>query len=245
MTKRFFITGTDTDIGKTLATCALLQAAKRAGWRAAGYKPVAAGCRQTADGARNDDALALLADSGISLPYAQVNPLALLAATSPHLACRDEGRTLDPAVMSQGLDRLARQAQWVFVEGAGGWYTPLGDALTFDQWVAAERLPVILVVGLKLGCINHALLTALAIRQCGLPLAGWIANDLSPAPHRRADYLATLRQRLDAPLLGEIPWLADPGTAALADYIDLGPLLARHGAQGDVSGTDGNGEGRR
>lgn len=227
MTQRYFITGTDTDIGKTLATRALLQAAKGAGWRAVGYKPVAAGCRRTADGTRNDDALALQADSGIRVPYEQVNPLALLAATSPHLAGRDEGRTLDPAVMTHGLEILARQAHWVFIEGAGGWFTPLGDNLSFDQWVADQHLPVILVVGLKLGCINHALLTAQAIRQAGLPLAGWIANDLSVTPHRRADYLATLRQRLDTPLLGEIPWLADPDTAALADFIDLGPLLAR------------------
>ncbi|NDL62800.1 dethiobiotin synthase [Acerihabitans arboris] len=236
--QHFFITGTDTDIGKTLATCALLQAAKLAGWRAVGYKPVAAGCRRTLAGARNDDALALIASSGVGVSYEQVNPLAFLAATSPHIACRDEGRHIDPAVMSRGLAVLARQAQWVFIEGAGGWFTPLGDTLGFDQWVAGERLPVILVVGLKLGCINHALLTALAIRQAGLPLAGWIANDLSPEPHRRGDYLAALRQRLGAPLLGEIPWLADPGTATLAHYIDLGPL-ARAIGWGDGVNGDG------
>lgn len=225
-TQRFFITGTDTDIGKTLATCALLQAAKAAGIVAAGYKPVAAGCRQTAEGARNDDALALMAHSGIALDYDQVNPLALMAATSPHIAGREEGRYVDPALLSSGLAELAQRAQWVLVEGAGGWFTPLNDTQTFDGWVADERLPVILVVGLRLGCINHALLTALAVRQAGLTLAGWIANDLSPAPHRRADYMATLRQRLPGPLLGEIPWLDSPSTASLAQYISLAPLKA-------------------
>ncbi|WP_413739226.1 dethiobiotin synthase [Sodalis sp. RH21] len=230
MHKRFFITGTDTDIGKTLATCALLQAANRAGLSAVGYKPVAAGCELTDEGPRNDDALALRANSSVRVTYRQVNPLAFCEPTSPHLASRDEGRPIDPQVLSRGLRELETLAQWVLVEGAGGWFTPLGDSLTFDRWVAAERLPVILVVGMKLGCINHALLTALAIRQAGLPFAGWIANDLSPAPHRRADYLATLRQRLDAPLLGEIPWLKEPAGADLAQYINLAPLVNRPSA---------------
>lgn len=225
MTKRFFITGTDTDIGKTLAACALLQAVNRAGWTSVGYKPVAAGCRPSPDGPRNDDALALAASASVTVAYRQVNPVALLAPTSPHIASRDEGRSIDPLVLSQGLRELERLAQWIIVEGAGGWLTPLGDDVSFDQWVVAEQLPVILVVGMKLGCINHALLTALAIRQAGLPLAGWIANDLSSEPHRRADYLATLRQRMGAPLLGEIPWLTEPARADLAGYIHL-PLLS-------------------
>lgn len=221
MTKTYFITGTDTDIGKTLATCALLQAAGHSGGRTLGYKPVASGCRQTKAGPRNGDALALSANSTVRLPYGQINPLAFLEATSPHIASRDEGRPIDAAILSLGLAVLQAQADWVFVEGAGGWFTPLGERLMFAQWVAAEKLPVILVVGLKLGCINHALLTALAVRQAGLSLAGWIANDLSPEPHRRADYLATLEQRLGAPLLGEIPWLREPSTAAMGQYIHL------------------------
>ena len=224
MTKSYFITGTDTDIGKTLATCALLQAANRAGHQTAGYKPVASGCRYIGGELRNGDALALADNSRVRVPYRQTNPLAFLEATSPHIASRDEKRPIDPAVLSQGLAYLQARADRVFVEGAGGWFTPLSETLTFAQWVAAERLPVILVVGIKLGCINHALLTALAIRQAGLPLAGWIANYLSAEPHRLTDYLATLRQWLDAPLLGEIPWLTDPEKAPLAEYIDLTPL---------------------
>lgn len=224
MNNRFFITGTDTDIGKTVAACALLQALKRAGGEAVGYKPVAAGCRTTADGPRNDDALALAASASVVVTYRQVNPVALLAPTSPHIACRDEGRAIDPRMLSQGLRELEGLATWIIIEGAGGWFTPLSDGFSYDQWVVAERLPVILVVGIKLGCINHALLTALAIRQAGLPLAGWIANDLSSEPHRRKEYLETLHQRLMAPLLGEIPWLEDPACADLAGYIDLRPL---------------------
>ncbi|MEA9390549.1 dethiobiotin synthase [Acerihabitans sp. TG2] len=224
MNKRFFITGTDTDIGKTVAACALLQAVKRAGGKAVGYKPVAAGCRETTDGPRNDDALALLSNASVVLTYRQVNPVALLAPTSPHIASRDESRVIDPLLLSEGLRELEGLAPWVIVEGAGGWFTPLNDDVSYDQWVVAERLPVILVVGIKLGCINHALLTALAIRQAGLPLVGWIANDLSCEPHRRTEYLATLRQQLRAPLLGEIPWLTDPACADLAAYIDFRTL---------------------
>ncbi len=225
MTKTYFITGTDTDIGKTLATCALLQAANGDGRRTAGYKPVASGCIETPEGLRNPDALALSANGNVRLPYALINPLAFREATSPHIASGDERRPIDASVLSRGLAAVQARAEWVFVEGAGGWFTPLSDNLTFAQWVAAERLPVILVVGLKLGCINHALLTALAVRQAGLTLAGWVANDLSPAPHRRADYLATLKQRLGAPLLGEIPWLNEPAAAPLGHYLDLALLV--------------------
>jgi len=224
VTKTYFITGTDTDIGKTLSTCALLQAANRAGYRTLDYKPVASGARMTPQGLRNDDALALSGNSSVQLPYEQINPFTFLAATSPHIASREEQRPIDPRRLSAGLASLRRQADWVLVEGAGGWFTPLGDHLNFAHWVAGEHLPVILVVGIKLGCINHALLTALAVRQAGLPLAGWVANHLSAQPHRLADYMATLRQSLAAPLLAEIPWLAEPATAALADYVDLSVL---------------------
>lgn len=225
MINRFFVTGTDTEVGKTVASCALLQAARRQGFVAAGYKPVASGSESTAEGLRNSDALALQRNSSLLLNYHQVNPCTFAEPTSPHIASADEGRPIDAAVLSAGLRELEARAEWVLVEGAGGWFTPLSPTLTFADWVGTEQLPVILVVGVKLGCINHAMLTAQAVRQAGLPLAGWIANDITPPGRRHQEYLATLRRVVPAPLLGEIPWLEHgPETADLGQYLDLSDL---------------------
>lgn len=174
MTKRFFVTGTDTEVGKTIASSALLQAANLLGFHTAGYKPVASGSELTGDGLRNEDALALQRHSRVALRYDQVNPYTFAEPTSPHIISADEGRPIAAARLSSGLRELEGLADWVLVEGAGGWFTPLSDSLTFADWAQAEQLPVILVVGVKLGCINHAMLTAQAVRQAGLPLAGWI-----------------------------------------------------------------------
>lgn len=203
--KRFFVTGTDTEVGKTVASCALLQAAKLAGYRCAGYKPIASGCELTADGLRNDDALALQRNSVLTLPYEAVNPLAFREATAPHILSEEEQRPITFAQLSAGLAALEQQADWILTEGAGGWYTPLSALHTYADWVTAEQLPVILVVGMRLGCINHAMLTVEAIKARGLRLAGWIANDVEPPGRRHQAYLATLQARLPAPLLGEIP----------------------------------------
>jgi dethiobiotin synthetase len=225
VTERFFVTGTDTEVGKTVASCALLQAANRAGFRTAGFKPVASGSEMTADGLRNTDALALQRNSGVALNYDEVNPYTFAEPTSPHIVSEDEGRPIDAHVLSAGLQALSHKADWVLVEGAGGWYTPLAADWTFADWVQAERLPVILVVGVKLGCINHALLTAQAIAQAGLPLVGWIANDVIPPGKRHAEYLATLTRLLPAPLLGEIPYLDHgPDAAEPGQYLDLTAL---------------------
>lgn len=225
MTERFFVTGTDTEVGKTVASCALLQAANRAGFRTAGFKPVASGSEMTADGLRNTDALVLQRHSGVALNYDEVNPYTFAEPTSPHIVSEDEGRPIDAHVLSAGLQALSLKADWVLVEGAGGWYTPLAAEWTFADWVQAERLPVILVVGVKLGCINHALLTAQAIAQAGLPLVGWIANDVIPPGKRHAEYLATLTRLLPAPLLGEIPYLEHgPDAAEPGQYLSLTAL---------------------
>ncbi|QHB33357.1 ATP-dependent dethiobiotin synthetase BioD [Yersinia canariae] len=232
MIKRWFITGTDTDVGKTVASCALLQAAALEGYRTAGYKPVASGSQMTADGLRNSDALALQANSTQALSYAQVNPLTLREATSPHIASVSEGQDIHLPVLSEGLRQLEQSADWILVEGAGGWFTPLSAQATFADWVQQEQLPVIMVVGVKLGCINHALLTALAVQQAGLPLVGWVANEVIPAGRRQAEYLATLTRMISAPLLGVIPHL--PNLAAcptiqpggLGHYLDLSLLAA-------------------
>lgn len=204
MTKRFFVTGTDTEVGKTVASCALLQAANREGFKSAGYKPVASGSDYTAQGLRNEDALALQRNSRVALRYEQVNPFTFAEPTSPHIISADEGRPIDAAAISAGLRELEALSDWLLVEGAGGWFTPLSETLTFADWVEEERLPVILVVGVKLGCINHAMLTAQAVLQAGLPLAGWIANDIQPPARRHPEYLATLKRVLPAPFLGEI-----------------------------------------
>ncbi|HCM9252667.1 TPA: ATP-dependent dethiobiotin synthetase BioD [Enterobacter cloacae subsp. dissolvens] len=226
MTERYFVTGTDTEVGKTVASSALLQAARLQGKTTAGYKPVASGSEMTAQGLRNTDALALQRNSTLPLDYAAVNPYTFAEPTSPHIISADEGRPIAFSVLSDGLRALERQADWVLVEGAGGWFTPLSDELTFADWVQREQLPVILVVGVKLGCINHAMLTALAVQQAGLRLAGWIANDVVAPGKRHQEYLTTLRRALPAPFLGEIPWLA--GGAEHADtghYLDLSALL--------------------
>lgn len=232
MTERYFVTGTDTEVGKTVASSALLQAARLQGFITAGYKPVASGSDMTPEGLRNTDALALQRHSSLMLSYQAVNPYTFAEPTSPHIVSADEQRPIDFAVMSAGLNALEKSAEWVLVEGAGGWFTPLSETHTFADWVGLERLPVILVVGVKLGCINHAMLTAQAIEQAGLPLAGWIANDVVPPGRRHQEYLATLKRLLPAPCLGEIPWLAEGAEhASTGQYLDLS-LLPHASASG-------------
>ncbi|WP_192458489.1 dethiobiotin synthase [Musicola keenii] len=226
MTEYWFVTGTDTDAGKTVASVALLQAARCAGYRTAGYKPVASGSELTPQGVRNRDALLLQANSSVTLPYEAVNPLTFMAPTSPHIVSVEEGRPIHFGRLSAGLRQLGQQADWVLTEGAGGWFTPLSETATFADWVRQEQLPVILVVGVKLGCINHAMLTAQAVVQAGLPLAGWIANDVAPPGRYHHAYLQTLQQRIPAPFLGEIPHLSEPVQQDIGCYLNIA-LLSR------------------
>ncbi|MFO6296198.1 dethiobiotin synthase [Rahnella selenatireducens] len=225
MKQKYFITGTDTEVGKTVATTAFLQAAARAGHKTAGYKPVASGSEMTAEGPRNSDALALQAYSTVGLRYDEVNPCTFIEPTSPHIVSELENRPIDPQVLSAGLRHLEPLADWVVVEGAGGWYTPLTADYTFADWVIAEQLPVVLVVGMRLGCINHAVLTAEAIAQSGLHLAGWIANDVQETGKHHQAYMATLTRMLPAPLLGEIPFLSAGLDVNLGQYLALEHLL--------------------
>ncbi len=211
----YFITGTDTGVGKKHASCALLRRARHQGLRACGYKPVASGCERTPDGLRNEDGLALLAESAPGLGYAQVNPLALEPASAPHVAAREAGIVLDPAAMNAGHAALAAAHELVLVEGAGGWRVPLGGTVGFDDWVAAQGWPVVLVVAMRLGCINHALLSAESILR-RTRLAGWIANRVPPAMPQWQDSLDTLVRQIPAPLLGVLPTGADLDAAAAA-----------------------------
>ena len=224
--KKYFITGTDTEVGKTVSTTAFLQAAARAGHTTAGYKPVASGSEMTGEGPRNSDALALQAYSTVGLRYDEVNPCTFIEPTSPHVVSELEKRPIDPRVLSDGLRHLEPLADWVVVEGAGGWYTPLTADYTFADWVIAEQLPVVLVVGMRLGCINHAVLTAQAITQSGLHLAGWIANDVQETGKHHQAYMDTLTRMLPAPLLGEIPYLSAGTDVNLGQYLHLNRLTA-------------------
>jgi dethiobiotin synthetase len=210
-----FVTGTDTGVGKTLVSCALLRQARMRGLSAAGFKPVASGCSRGADGLRNEDALALLAESSPGLAYAALNPFAFEPAIAPHIAAQQAGIELDPLLLTGAYVALAQQHQRVVVEGAGGWRVPLNPHLGFDDWVAARQWPVLLVVAMRLGCINHALLSAEAILR-RTRLAGWVANVLPPEQDRWQDNIESLKVRMPAPLYGIVPPGADVGvTAAL------------------------------
>lgn len=216
-----FIAGTDTGVGKTLATCVLLERARADGLRAAGMKPVAAGCEATPDGLRNEDALALMRHAGVACDYATVNPIALPDPLSPHLAAARAGVTIDLAPVFAAHARLAADADLLLVEGAGGWLAPLSDTLAMNDLARRLGLPVVLVVGLRLGCLNHAQLTARAITADGLRLAGWIGSVIDPAMACLDENIDTLRRRLPAPCLGVLPWAPSAPPARLASSLRL------------------------
>ena len=200
----WFVAGTDTEVGKTFVTAALLHGLKQRGMRALGMKPVAAG---TDVSGRNDDVEALIAASSVSAPRELVNPYLFAPAIAPHIAAAESGRPIDLASIEQAFAALRPLADVVLVEGVGGFCVPLGDSpgTGADDLAVRLGLPVILVVGMRLGCINHALLTAEAIAARGLTLAGWVANRIDPAMTRFDENLATLKSRLATPLLGIVP----------------------------------------
>jgi dethiobiotin synthetase len=197
-----FVTGTDTGIGKTAASVALLQALRMRGSQAIGMKPVASGCELVAGEWRNEDALALRAASAFAPPYSQINPYALPEPTAPELAAATAGIHIDLALLCEAYAALAADAQHVVVEGVGGWATPLSAQLDQSVLVHALDLPVVLVVGLRLGCINHARLTARAIEADGCRLLGWIGNRIEPDFFRADDTIANLHRLLPSPCLG-------------------------------------------
>lgn len=202
MRQAFFVTGTDTGAGKTHATCALLHAARRAGLTALGMKPVAAGVE--ADG-RNEDVSRLMAASSFEPPLAWVNPFLYAPAIAPHIAAREAGRPIEIAAILQAFERLQALADVVWVEGVGGFRVPLDERWDTADLAQKLALPLVLVVGMRLGCLNHALLTAEAIAARELPLAGWIANRIDPVMDRFDANLEALQRRLRAPLIGVLP----------------------------------------
>ncbi|KAB7767697.1 MULTISPECIES: dethiobiotin synthase [unclassified Xanthomonas] len=212
----FYVTGTDTGIGKTIASTALLHALRARGQRAVGMKPVASGCAREADGWRNEDALALQEASAPRPAYDDLNPYALPLPLAPELAAADAGVQLELAPIAAAFDRLRAQADVVVVEGVGGWAAPLSATLDQADLARALRLPVVLVVGLRLGCLNHARLSAAAIAADGLQCIGWIGNEIDPAMERIDDNMAMLRARLPMPCWGRLPYRPQPQAEQLA-----------------------------
>ena len=221
-----FVTGTDTGAGKTFVSCALLRALRTRGRRACGYKPVAAGCERTPQGLRNSDALALLEASGGDEPYERINPVALEQAIAPHVAAQAAGVKIERQRLNEVHAELAARHELVVVEGAGGWQVPFDERSLFSDWVSERQWPVLLVVGMRLGCINHALLSAGAI-QARTSLLGWVANVLPPEMTSLAENIATLKQRISAPLLAVVRGPDDGGALAAALTENLARLPGR------------------
>ena len=210
-TPAWFVTGTDTEVGKTFVTCALLHVLRNQGVSAIGMKPIAAGT--DADG-KNDDVEALIAASGVQAPRELINPYLFQPAIAPHIAAAEEGRRIDIGSIVTAFNTLGGMADAVLVEGVGGFCVPLGPDCDTADLAEKLQLPVILIVGMRLGCINHALLTQQAIAARGLKLAGWIANRNDPEMSRFEENLAALTERIAAPLLGIIPANCTPEKAA-------------------------------
>ena len=206
MAAGYYVTGTDTGVGKTLAGVTLLHALRAQGRRAVGMKPVASGCVHGPEGWRNEDALALQAASEPEPPYVQVNPYALPAATAPQIAAAQAHVEVRLPALLDAYDALAANADVVVVEGVGGWLAPFGNGVEQAEFARARHLPVILVVGMRLGCLNHARLSEQAIHADGLQLVGWIGNHIEPAFEYAEDYAVLLRQALSAPCLGLLPY---------------------------------------
>ncbi len=218
-----FVAGTDTEVGKTFVSCALLRALRGAGHRATGMKPVASGCTDTPEGLRNEDALALIEASDPHPGYADCNPFAFVEAVSPHIAAAQTGAEVVMAPIEAAYARLAERADAVLVEGVGGWQAPLSPRLPASALPQTLELPVILVVGLKLGCLNHAQLSARAIVDDGCELLGWIGNRIDPAMRRPQENIDTLRRWLPVPCLGVVEHGASPAEAAaqVASAVDV------------------------
>ena len=218
-----FVTGTDTDVGKTRISAALLHWLTQQGWRSAGFKPVAAGTSLIDGQWVNEDVRALRENSSLTVSDAEVGPFQFEAACAPHIAAALQNKIIDRAEILCAAQALAARADLLVIEGAGGFCVPLGDDWDSADLACDMNLPVVLVVGLRLGCINHALLTVQAVRARGLKLAGWIGNSITPAMPWFGENIATLQQRFQSqsiPCWGLVPWLEEPSPAAVATHFD-------------------------
>lgn len=215
--RTLFVTGTDTAVGKTRVACALIRAARERGIKVCGWKPVATGCQRTEQGLRNADALALQASAGTDEPYELLNPCAFEPAVAPHLAAALARRPIRLAGLDRAHRDLAQRYELIVAEGAGGWRVPLDEVWTLGAWVAEREWPVLLVVGVRLGCLNHAMLSAEAVAR-DTQLAGWVGNVLPPSMELLEENLATLRARLSAPCWAVVP-------AGAEEVADRGALV--------------------
>lgn len=222
-----FVTGTDTGVGKTRIAVALCHAYARRGLRVAAMKPVASGSTATPAGLRNDDALALQAAMNVRADYDEVNPYAFEPAIAPHLAALEARTTIEFTVLDRAYRGLARRSDVIIVEGAGGLLVPLDTELSFADLASSWRLEVILVVGLRLGCLNHALLTVESIERRGLRLLGWVANAIDSRFERAAENVESLRSRIGAPCLGDCAYAPSCDIAALGATLERGLADAR------------------
>jgi dethiobiotin synthetase len=220
--KGFFITGTDTNVGKTLVASALVYKFVQEGFRAVGMKPVAAGCEMLEGKLLSEDVSQLIAASNVSAPMEQINPYTFEPAIAPHIAAAQAGLEIKLDVITKAYVALATQVDVVIVEGAGGFYVPLSESLDTAALAKALDLPVILVVSMRLGCLNHALLTVEAICARGLKMAGWVANTIDPDMAMLEENLLSLKQRIQAPCLGVIPWQATADFKATIGYLSHG-----------------------
>lgn len=225
MTKLFFVTGTDTDVGKTAVSCGLLYKLKQQGLSVVGLKPVAAGCDFIDGEYKNTDALQLMAVAQTSLKYEEVNPVALKNPIAPHIAAVEESVSISAKSLVEHCINASKEFGVALIEGAGGWLVPLNANETFADVASGLKANIILVVGIRLGCINHTLLTIDSIRQRGLPLAGWVANCIDPEAERIEDNINALSERIDAPCLGIVSNLSNTSPEAVAEYLSVSPLL--------------------
>ncbi|WP_430231065.1 dethiobiotin synthase [Nitrosomonas communis] len=217
----YFVTGTDTAVGKTLTSCALLYAFARAGKSVIGMKPIAAGC----ENGKWMDVERLVEASNLSAAREWINPYALVQPIAPHIAAEQTGIVIDIATVQRAFQVLQQMAEMVIVEGVGGFLVPLDDRYDSSDLARALKLPVILTVGLRLGCLNHALLAARAIHASGLTLAGWVANQIDPHMECQAENIRALQQRLDCPLLGVLPFNEQIEAREYAELLDISQLL--------------------
>ena len=211
-----FITGTDTGVGKTVVTLGLMHRLQSMGCQVAGMKPVASGCERSADGLRNGDALALQRHSSIDLTYEAVNPCAYAPPVAPHIAAQEVGHPIHIGTLAEQARSLAGRVDCLLIEGVGGWRVPVSEHQTMADLARGLGIAVVLVVGVRLGCLNHALLTTESILSGGLSLAGWVANVIPPEPERMQQNIDTLRMRIPAPLLAIIPPLKRPDAESVA-----------------------------